>query len=318
MDLLIGDPAGIPHPIVWIGHLITALEEKLYPSGEKENDEKAKRRAGTVLCVTVLSVTAFLTFALLFICYRIHPVAGVIVEAILTCYILAAKSLYRESMKVYTHLPDEPEEARMALSMIVGRDTANLSEEKILSATVETVAENTSDGVIAPLIYTMLGGPLLGLVYKAVNTMDSMLGYKNERYLHFGRCAAKTDDVFNLLPSRISAYLLLLSGALAGIFSKNYHAKDAVRIYRRDRHKHLSPNAAQTESACAGILGIRLGGDSTYHGVLVHKPYIGDAKRNIEKEDIKRANMLMFAAETLAVICYMGMICLIYGIIKVI
>ena len=182
------------------------------------------------------------------------------------------------------------EAAREAVSMIVGRDTQNLTKEGVAKAAIETVAENTSDGVIAPMLYTALGGPVLGFLYKAVNTMDSMVGYKNDRYLHFGRAAAKLDDVVNFLPARISALLMIGAAFLGG---KSYNGRQAWRIWHRDSRKHASPNSAQTESVCAGALGIQLAGDASYFGKVVKKPYIGDPKRQVEYEDIRRANRLM-------------------------
>ena len=242
--------------------------------------------------------------------YFIHPIVGCLVEAFLTYQILAAKCLRVESMKVYKALKrGSLTDARKAVSMIVGRDTAELSEEGVARAAVETVAENTSDGVIAPMLYLAIGGPVLGLVYKAINTMDSMIGYKNERYLDFGRAAAKLDDFVNYLPARISAKLMIFACHFLG---SSFDAPQAERIYVRDRFKHASPNSAQTESVCAGALGIQLAGDASYFGKLVHKPTIGDAKRAIEPEDIRRANRLMYGAAILClIICVivMGLIC---------
>lgn len=180
--------------------------------------------------------------------------------------------------------------------MIVGRDTQDLTTEGVTKAAVETVAENASDGVIAPLFYLAIGGPVLGWAYKAVNTMDSMVGYKNEKYIDFGRAAAKLDDAVNFLPSRISAYLMIFACRLCG---KDYDAARAKRIYLRDRRKHASPNSAQTESACAGALGLRLAGDASYFGKIVKKPFIGDRIRPTEPEDIPRANRLMYATAML-------------------
>jgi len=175
--------------------------------------------------------------------------------------------------------------------MIVGRDTAALDEAGIIRAAVETVAENCSDGVIAPMLYLAVGGPVLGFLYKAVNTMDSMLGYKNDRYLHFGRAAAKLDDAVNYIPSRIGAWLMIMAAFLPG---REFDGKNALRIFIRDRFRHASPNSAQTESVCAGALGIRLGGDAVYFGKMVKKPYIGDARREEEEKDILRANRLLY------------------------
>ncbi len=292
MDRIIGDPHGFPHPIRLIGALIGWLDRKL-------NNEKSVLRGAVTWLIVVLATVA-VTLALVFGSYRLHVVCGVIVEAILTCYILAAKSLSDESMKVLKAMEaadgGDLTDARKALSMIVGRDTENLDEAAITRAVVETIAENTSDGIIAPLIYTFLGGPILGFAYKAVNTMDSMLGYHNDRYENFGKVAAKMDDVFNYIPARLSALMMVVAAFIGG---RDFSGKRAFSVFKRDRYNHKSPNSAQTESACAGALGVRLGGDSSYFGKMVHKPYIGDDTRPIEKEDIKRAARLMFLTEYL-------------------
>ncbi len=210
----------------------------------------------------------------------------------MTYQILAAKCLKVESMKVYRRLREgNLAEARKAVSMIVGRDTERMDEEGVAKAAIETVAENTSDGVIAPMLYAAVGGPVLGFFYKAVNTMDSMVGYKNEKYLYFGRAAARLDDLVNYIPARVSAGLMILAAYWGG---KDLSGKDARRIYKRDRRRHASPNSAQTESVCAGALGVRLAGDAFYSGRLVKKPYIGDALRRVEYEDIPRAVRLMY------------------------
>ena len=305
LDLLLGDPYSFPHPVRAMGNLIAALENRdLGPKGqEKKADGAWKRRRGIrTVCLVLLSVGVASASALL-LAYLIHPLLGCVVEAVMTYQMLAAKCLRVESMKVYDKLKNSTiAEARQAVSMIVGRDTQNLDEAGVTKAAVETVAENTSDGVIAPMLYLALGGPILGFLYKAVNTMDSMLGYKNDRYLDYGRAAAKLDDAVNLLPSRISAFLMIFVCLFLG---KNYSVSNAMRIYLRDRRKHSSPNSAQTESACAGALGIKLGGNASYFGKIVSKPEIGDANREIEKEDIPRANHLMygtaFLCETICV-----------------
>ena len=246
-----------------------------------------KRMVFIVLCCTFLAASA-----ILFLAYGLHVCLGMAVEAVMTYYILAAKCLKVESMKVYRCLKEQGlEKARAAVSMIVGRDTACLDEEGVAKAAVETVAENTSDGVIAPMLYAAVGGPILGFLYKAVNTMDSMIGYKNDKYMYFGRAAAKLDDLVNFLPARISACLMIAASYLGG---KDFSGKEAKRIYKRDRRNHASPNSAQTESVCAGALGIRLAGDASYFGRIVKKPTIGDALRKVEYEDIKRANRLMY------------------------
>lgn len=291
LDLLLGDPYFLPHPIRLMGSLITKLEKRLLVKGAERN-EKREFRQGILLTVIVLSSTLAITTFLLLMAYRLHYSVGIIVETLMTYQILATKCLKVESMKVYKCLKNQDlEGARKAVSMIVGRDTDILNEEEIAKATIETVAENTSDGIIAPMLYTALGGPILGFLYKGVNTMDSMIGYKNDRYLYFGRFAARLDDFLNYIPSRISAYLMIMASFILG---KRFTGKQALYIYKRDNRKHASPNSAQTESVCAGALGIQLAGDACYFGKIVKKPYIGEALRSVEYEDIKRTNDLMY------------------------
>ena len=291
LDLLLGDPYWLPHPVRLIGKGITKTEALLRPAG-KMRTNRQELQGGRRLVVIVLLATTLLAALLLFGAYALHPCLGLLVETIMTYQILAVKCLKVESMKVYHCLKEQGlEEARGAVSMIVGRDTAQLDAEGVTKAAVETVAENTSDGIIAPMLYTAIGGPVLGFFYKAVNTMDSMIGYKNERYLYFGRGAAKLDDVMNYIPARISAYLMIAAAFCGG---KCYDGRRAYIIYKRDNRNHASPNSAQTELVCAGALGIQLAGDASYFGKLVHKPYIGDAVRRVEAEDIKRAGRLMY------------------------
>ena len=296
LDLLIGDPHFIPHPVRLIGSLISFLDKRLnsdvrYNSSENEaNLTKYKR--GVLLAFTVIFATFAVSVIILVAAYSINLYAGVIAEAVMTWQILATKCLRVESMRVYDALrTDGVEAGRRAVSMIVGRDTSVLDEAGVTRAAVETVAENTSDGVIAPMLYTAIGGPVLGFVYKAVNTMDSMLGYKNDKYMYFGRFAARLDDVVNFIPARISAYLMIGAAFIGG---RQFDGRNAYRIFKRDRFNHASPNSAQTESVCAGALRVQLAGDAVYFGKLVKKKYIGDGLREIEYEDIKRANMLMY------------------------
>lgn len=300
LDFLLGDPYWLPHPIRAIGSLIGWLEHKWNHPEEKNS------RKGTVMVLLVLAVTGSVTFLLWAGAYRMHPLLGVVVESIMTYQILATKCLKTESMKVYDALQKQDlEAARKAVSMIVGRDTQSLDETGIAKAAIETVAENTSDGVIAPMLYTAIGGPMLGFLYKAVNTMDSMVGYKSERYLYFGRTAARLDDAVNYMPARISAVLMIAACFLSG---SDYNAKKAWQIYRRDRYQHASPNSAQTEAVCAGALGIRLAGSASYFGKLVEKPYIGDAERAVETEDIKRANHLLYLTAWMSeLLCLLGL-----------
>lgn len=302
LDLIVGDPMNFPHPIRLIGTLIGKLDKAL-------NKRRARMLDGVLLCIIVILTTAFATTLVIVVSYKIHVALGIAVEAILTCYILAARSLQVESMKVYHKLKSGTlEEARYAVSMIVGRDTDVLDQEGVTKAAVETVAENTSDGVIAPMLYTALGGPILGFIYKAVNTMDSMVGYHNEKYEYFGKAAARLDDIFNYIPSRLSAVFMILASYICG---KDYSGREAVRIYKRDRNVTKSPNAGQTESVCAGALCIRLAGNAYYFGRLVEKPYIGDEGRSIEAEDIKRSCKLMYVTELITVlvsVLFMGIV----------
>lgn len=309
LDMVLGDPYFLPHPIRLIGSLIGFLEKRLRRKKTDENPHREVRQ-GCLLVLGVLTVVLLAAVTLLLGSYWIHPYAGLTVETIMTYQILAAKCLKVESMKVYARLKEQDlEGARKAVSMIVGRDTQCLDETGVARAAIETVAENTSDGVIAPMLYTAIGGPVLGFLYKAVNTMDSMVGYKNERYLYFGRAAAKLDDFVNWIPARISAFLMIIVSFLAG---KDYCGKRAWQIYRRDNRNHASPNSAQTESVCAGALGIRLAGDASYFGKVVKKPYIGDDVRPVEPEDIKRINHLMYLTAWLCEgICLGGMLFLV-------
>ena len=308
---MVGDPHGIPHPIVLIGKLIGRLDASLLgeiPADKADpetRDKASELRKGLLLVLIVIIVTAVITAGVIYLAYRLSPAAGVVIEAILTCYLLAQTSLRRESMKVYRELKDGTlESARKAVSMIVGRDTQVLDETGVTKAAVETVAENFSDGVFAPMLYAAIGGPVLGLTYKAINTMDSMIGYKNDRYMWLGTAAAKLDDIVNFIPSRMSALLLIAASAISG---KSYDAARAFRIWKRDRANHKSPNAAQTESAAAGSLGLQLAGDAQYFGKVVRKPFIGDKVREIEDYDIIRVNRLMTAASFLGfVLCLSG------------
>ena len=303
LDMIFGDPHGFPHPVRLMGGLISELEKRLLNMENRNPDRELKN--GKLLTAAVLLSVSAVSSAVFIAAYFAHPILGACAEAFMTYQILAAKSLKSESMKVFDRLEhDDLSGARKAVSMIVGRDTDNLDAEGVTKAAVETVAENTSDGVVAPMLYCAVGGPVLGLMYKAVNTMDSMIGYKNDKYLYFGRAAAKLDDAANFLPARISAVFMLFSAFIGGFDFKN-----ALRIYKRDRLKHSSPNSAHTEAVCAGALGVRLAGDAVYFGKTVKKPFIGEALRKIEPEDIRRANRLMyFTAWTAETVCILVML----------
>ncbi|MCD8156251.1 MAG: adenosylcobinamide-phosphate synthase CbiB [Clostridiales bacterium] len=347
-DLIIGDPHGVWHPVCLIGRMITLFERwmrRVFRCPERDEDRSGDlETAGVIeddsedrvgdsdrdgknyaefaagLCMTVLVpvCTTALSTVILWVGYRIHWGMGLVLQSYMSYTILATKSLRVESMKVYTALRTEGiEAARRAVSMIVGRDTAELDEAGVTRAAVETVAENTSDGVIAPLIFLAVGGPVLGYFYKAVNTMDSMVGYKNERYRHFGTAAARLDDAVNFLPSRIAALLMIAATGLLSFYERfrtasfktgeNGRARDACRVWRRDRRRHASPNSAQTEAVMAGALGIQLGGAAAYFGVLHEKPTIGDARRPVEAEDIVRANRVMTATSVIGAVVFCGL-----------
>ena len=263
LDLILGDPYWMPHPIRLIGNLISRLET-VFLGNSKVRNEKKEKKQGIFLAVIVIAIISLITSLILIGAYRLNIYLGIIVETIMSYEILATKCLKVESMKVYKCLKDRDiEGARQSVSMIVGRDTEALDEVGVTKAAVETVAENTSDGCIAPMIYTAIGGPILGFLYKSINTMDSMVGYKNEKYLYFGRIAAKLDDIVNFIPSRISAYLMIAAAFVGG---NDYSGKSAYRIYKRDNRNHASPNSAQTEAVCAGALGVQLAGDACYFG----------------------------------------------------
>lgn len=296
LDAVFGDPHFFPHPVRGIGWLINRMEKGIRTLFPKT--ERGELAGGGIFAVLVPAVTALAVMFLLAAAKTAGALALFLLESVLVYFLLAARSLRDESMKVYRSLKKgDVEEARHNVSMIVGRDTKALDAAGIARAAVETVAENTSDGVIAPLFFLALGGPVLGWAYKAVNTMDSMVGYKNERYLFFGRAAARLDDLVNFIPARLSA-VLMMGAAL--IWRMDF--KNAVRIFRRDRFNHKSPNSAQTESVCAGALCIRLAGDAWYFGELCKKPFIGDDIRPLEREDIRRANRLMYTSSGLALL----------------
>lgn len=296
LDCILGDPQWLPHPVRLIGLAISKGERllrKLLP--ETARWEFA---GGMFLTAAVVLVSFLLPFFLLQLAGNINITLKIALETLFCYQIFAAKSLKNESMKVYYPLRDNDlPKARKYLSWIVGRDTQNLDAEGITKAAVETVAENTSDGVVAPLVFMMLGGAPLGFLYKAVNTLDSMIGYKNDRYYYFGKVAARLDDGMNFIPAILSAYLMLAASFVLG-----YDYKNAFRIYKRDKRNHSSPNSAKTESVCAGALNVQLAGDACYFGKLVKKQTIGDKNRDIRIEDIRRANRLMYTAAIMGVL----------------
>lgn len=298
IDLFAGDPRWLYHPVRLIGNGISLGEKLLRPLFPK--NRAGERAAGTVLAILVVGISAAVPFALLWAAYHIHTALGVALETFWCYQLLATRSLKDESMKVADALEHGTiEDARYAVSMIVGRDTESLDTQGVTKAAVETVAENASDGIIAPLFYMMIGGAVLGFAYKAVNTLDSMIGYKNDRYQYFGTAGAKLDDAVNYIPARLSAWLMIAACALCGL-----DRKQAKKIYLRDRHNHASPNSAHTEAVMAGALGVRLAGPAWYFGKLHDKPTIGDDIRPIETQDIARANRLLYSTAALSLLCF--------------
>ena len=344
LDMVFGDPYKMPHPIRFTGSFISFLDKKLrlehmvsdgfdnnaYAEMDEDRLNSRNFKRGILMLIVATAVPTLCYIVIMLITYRVHIYLGFAVEAFLTYQLFAAKSLKKESMKVYNALKNGTiESARYAVSMIVGRDTKSLDKTGITKAAVETVAENTSDGVIAPMIFCAIGGPVVGVFYKSVNTLDSMIGYKNDKYMYFGRASAKLDDVVNFVPARVSAWLMIIAayideglGKLSGYKGYNdtgsvvtagsmrfrFSGRNAAYIYGRDRNNHASPNSAHTESVCAGALGIKLAGDAIYFGKLVKKPTIGDALRDIEIEDIRRANRLMYATAWLCLVIVLAVL----------
>lgn len=300
LDLIFGDPNFALHPIRLMGGLISVLEKAI--RGILPKTKSGEFIGGILMVLFVIVVSGGVPLATLFFAYRFNVFLGVAVETVICYFMLAASSLKKSSMKVYSSLMrGDIEGARKDVSMIVGRDTQSLDDVGITKAAVETVAENTSDGVIAPLIYMTIGGAVFGCIYKAINTMDSMVGYKNDKYINFGKAAAKLDDAVNYIPSRISAGLMIFASKLLGLDSKN-----ASYIHKRDAHKHASPNSAQTESVMAGALRIQLAGDAYYFGELYKKPFIGDSIKDVQYTDIMHANRLMYMTAVIALVICLG------------
>ena len=302
LDLLLGDPHWLPHPVRAMGALIAGLERPLRAVFPKT--PRGEIIAGGFLVVLTVGVSTGTAAALLWLCGQIHPYLAFAAETLLCYQLLATRALRDESLKVYLALRDGAlDDARKAVSMIVGRDTDRLDETGVAKAAVETVAENTCDGVISPLIFLFLGGLPLGMAFKAVSTLDSMVGYRTPKYQYFGTAAAKLDDVLNFVPARLSGILMCLGAVLLPGCS----GRRAWRIFWRDRKKHASPNSAHSEAACAGALGVQLAGDAQYFGKMVRKPTLGDPVRPVEPEDISRACHLMYATEGLTLLLLAGL-----------
>lgn len=285
LDLLIGDPEGWPHPVIWIGKYISFIEKRLRAKGGN------LRKGSMLLTASTVILTMLITAGILILLALIGKIPLLVGMSIISWTALSCKCLKKEADGVKQALAVSVEAGRKRVARIVGRDTAELSREEIICATVETVAENATDGVISPMLYLLIGGPVLAMGFKAASTLDSMVGYLDEKYRDIGWSGAKLDDIFNFIPARICAMLLCAAAFICGMDGKR-----AFRIVLRDHANHLSPNCAWSESAAAGALGIRLGGTHTYFGKTVEKPAIGDALRPVVDEDITRTNQLMYVA----------------------
>lgn len=283
LDLIIGDPEGWTHPVIWIGRWISFMEKKLRKQGGN------LRKSALVLTASTVLLTMAVTAAALGVLALIHKAALFAGMCIISWWCLSTKCLAVEAKGVYRALGVSVEKGRSQVARIVGRDTTELSAEEIICATVETVAENTTDGVIAPMLYLALGGPVLALGFKAASTLDSMVGYLNEKYRDIGWSSAKLDDVLNYIPARICGWLMCIGACFVGLDGKN-----ALCIMRRDHANHLSPNCAWSESAAAGAMHIQLGGTHDYFGKPIEKPTIGDADRPAQREDIDKVNWLLY------------------------
>ena len=298
LDLIFGDPHWLPHPICLIGNMISFLDRHLRKLFGFSNN--GLLFGGALMVVIVLMLSFFIPLSVLNIAYDFNPWVGFAIETIMCYQIFATKCLRDESMKVYYALQkNDIVDARLKLSWIVGRDTKELNAEEVTKGAVETVAENTADGIIAPMLYMFLGGAPLAFLYKGINTMDSMVGYKNDKYMYFGRCAAKLDDLANLIPARITGIVMILAS-----YFLNLNFKGAWKVFLRDRYNHLSPNSAMTESVTAGALNIQLGGDHYYFGKLVHKDTIGDNIRPVVAEDIVSTNNLLYMTAVLSLLLF--------------
>ncbi|MEA3416192.1 MAG: adenosylcobinamide-phosphate synthase CbiB [Thermodesulfobacteriota bacterium] len=297
VDLIIGDPRWFPHPVIIIGKFVRFLEGWMVRFIDK-------KKAGIILWFTVVIPVYFITLGIAEGCFFINPLFGAMITILLASLTLATKSLYDESKVVLNALNrGNMEEARKRLSMIVGRDTDGLDEKEIYRAVIETVSENLSDGIVAPMFYLTLGGVPLAIAYKAVNTLDSMVGYKNAGYRDIGCFSAKMDDMANLIPARLTGFIIIFS---AFILRLNW--RDSWRIMRRDGRNHSSPNSGISEAAVAGATGIQLGGENRYFGEIVRKPAIGDKIKEINRGDVKKAWIVMFASSFLmAAVCVLSL-----------
>lgn len=296
LDLIIGDPYSFPHPVRFIGNLIRFVEMKI------RNIAKTKKQlkiGGFILWIVTVGTTITVTSLILNI-FMVSKILYMIISSVILYTTLSTKCLADEAKKIYEVLKmGDIEKSRKQLSYIVGRDTTSLNEQEIIRATVETVAENTVDGIIAPMMYGFIGGPVLAMSYKAINTLDSMVGYKNEKYGDLGFASAKIDDIANFIPARITPFFMMIAS-----LPLRFNAKESIHIAIRDRKNHKSPNCAYSEGAVAGALEVQLGGTNMYFGKEVYKPTIGDKHRELEIEDIIRTNKIMYATSFVALIIF--------------
>ena len=296
MDLLVGDPYWFPHPVRLMGWYINQAQKwirRAFPT------DRGLKFGGVLLLLSTVLLTLAITIGIVLGLKAISPIAAFIGQVLLCWMILSTKGLAYEANMVKKALEIGLEEGRNRVGYIVGRDTAELSEQEVIKATIETVAENTTDGIVSPLLYLCLGGVYAGMVFKAVSTLDSMVGYMNKKYQHIGWASAKTDDVLNYIPARITGYLMVLSAWLLHL-----DFRGSFRIMKRDHANHKSPNCAWSESAVAGALGIQLGGTHLYFGEEVYKPTIGDDERPATPEDIQTTNAIMYWTAFLALILF--------------
>lgn len=296
LDLIIGDPYSFPHPVRFIGNLIRFIENKIRKIFKSNNQLKI---GGFILWILTVGITFLVTYLILR-AFSINKILFFIISSLILYTTLSTKCLADEAKKIYNVLKTgDIEKSRKQLSYIVGRDTTQLNEQEIIRATVETVAENTVDGIISPMLYGFIGGPVLAMSYKAINTLDSMVGYKNEKYGDIGFASAKIDDIANYIPARITPIFMMVASLILG-----FNAKESLKIAIRDRKNHKSPNCAYSEGSVAGALGIQLGGTNIYFGKEVYKPTIGDKKRELEIEDIIRTNKIMYLTSFVALIIF--------------
>lgn len=295
IDLLWGDPAFIPHPVQIIGRAITGLERILRP---RVRSPRIERWAGCRLAVIIPGAVYAVTFGLCFLTGRIHSNFGFIVSVWLISTTISARGLRDVGCSVYRHLADgEPEQARQVVDGIVGRDTEDINEQEMIRATVETIAENIVDGVIAPIFFAYIGGAPLAMTYRAINTLDSMVGYKNDRYIHFGWASARLDDVANFIPARITGLLIIIAALIL-----RFNPVEATKAMLRDSGKHPSPNSGIPEAGVAGALGVRLGGTNYYEGIPSVRPFMGESLKALSYEDIKYAIKFVYLTGILAVL----------------